>query len=514
MKKAIIYSLVFALVVSSLFVISSADERVYSPSGNWKYFYAGGNKELPVIQETSPTVSVLNSIALGSHWFELPDFYFPSTATCTVYGRISVSCANNYTSGLPRSMGQFQVNNIAADYVYKDGSFYFSATGQFDNYPLAIYWICNQSIGNRVVTLDYVYVEENSFVSIDATSNGESVDLLSPAEAQVVNTGASVDFSGNSFSGQIDKGNVFSVDINVPINQSMLVLSNSSLYMDFDITSGVVVDSVVQTAYGNLNHSLQTSCDFTDFSTNVYSEYSFYTAGTHSNIDDWSLTYNGPYQNGDYVQYRGHMYPDTWTEEEFYGKIVESYSYDTQHSIASSSGAYLHCDLSSLDENVDSIVITLYILGNGNYYNPLVYVSRCGVYLNVADSNLVKNESWFAPVRAFFENGISALISSFNNGWNKLVAVLSPDTDSADDFNDDMATKATELEQISDAMQSVTTPDIDSIDVDVSGIVSPDDISSGSVLLSSSFDNDLVSSMLSLSFIFALVGFVLFGKGG
>lgn len=87
--------------------------------------------------------------------------------------------------------------------------------------------------------------------------------------------------------------------------------------------------------------------------------------------------------------------------EEFYQKVIESYSYDVQHSVVSSSGIIVSADLSSLDPNADSISLTLYLLTNGTNFSPVVSPFQAGVYLNSADLDPSGDTTWIGSVRSF-----------------------------------------------------------------------------------------------------------------
>lgn len=101
---------------------------------------------------------------------------------------------------------------------------------------------------------------------------------------------------------------------------------------------------------------------------------------------------------------------------------------------------------------------------------------------------------------------------SIDSGVDRIVDAILGDTASGDSFQDDVKEEIDELDQAADIMDSVSRPDIDSIDVSMDQYASAADLSVLTAPVSVFFEIDLFKSILIMSILFATVSFVLFGK--
>lgn len=90
--------------------------------------------------------------------------------------------------------------------------------------------------------------------------------------------------------------------------------------------------------------------------------------------------------------------------------------------------------------------------------------------------------------------------------------LLHADRSGSELFEDDIASQATEFEDISETLDSVTKPAIDDIDPSVDDIVSPADVSNYTSILAVFFQNQIFLSVCLMSLTFALVSYTVYGK--
>ena len=148
--------------------------------------------------------------------------------------------------------------------------------------------------------------------------------------------------------------------------------------------------------------------------------------------------------------------------------------------------------------------IELQIIGLSSYDSSgLISIIGCSGYvpLNTIDPLFyhfrtlqVKLEGWFSSL------------------GDRIVNALNGDSSASDQFKDQIDQSNQELEDMSSVMNSFTTPDINSINVDVGAFVSPSDISSLTAPMSLLFESNIVTTCIMISIILATVMFVLYGK--
>lgn len=97
--------------------------------------------------------------------------------------------------------------------------------------------------------------------------------------------------------------------------------------------------------------------------------------------------------------------------------------------------------------------------------------------------------------------------------WGQnILDALTPNTSKSDEMADEMASQATEMDELNQGLESMEKPDVDSIDTDISDIVSDGDITMVSGAFSVVLSDGIIGSMFVLSLLFMLASYVLFGK--
>lgn len=97
------------------------------------------------------------------------------------------------------------------------------------------------------------------------------------------------------------------------------------------------------------------------------------------------------------------------------------------------------------------------------------------------------------------------------NGLDHILAALQY-SEGSSDLKDKVSQSQEDLDEIGDVMASVTKPNPDDVDVDISDIVSNNDLSVSSSMLTHVFDSEYVGSMFIIVAILATVSFVFYGK--
>lgn len=144
--------------------------------------------------------------------------------------------------------------------------------------------------------------------------------------------------------------------------------------------------------------------------------------------------------------------------------------------------------------------------------------------LSLHFSNL---NSWITDQTTAIETAISTQTSSikvalrthFQNldQWietqtDTLVTTIKGDASAGDDFQDDVADKDDELDQMQDVMDSVTRPALDKIDVSVDSYVTQADVTTLTSPLLVFLTGDIFGPIAIMSILMATVGYVLYGK--
>lgn len=135
-------------------------------------------------------------------------------------------------------------------------------------------------------------------------------------------------------------------------------------------------------------------------------------------------------------------------------------------------------------------------------------------------------ESWLSSVQQKFEevkqsirdvkdeisNRYLDLSSKLTYEFNRLIDAIKGDGSQADDFNQDVQDKTDTLETMGDVFDSVTKPSVDDVQVEVSDIVSGDDVSGVTSVVSLILGNSYFLNVFMMAMIMATAGYVLYGK--
>ena len=128
---------------------------------------------------------------------------------------------------------------------------------------------------------------------------------------------------------------------------------------------------------------------------------------------------------------------------------------------------------------------------------------------HIYDQNVIDHEAilgWFSEINLSITNFGSSIVDRLDKLLER------DDTSGSDDFQDDLASQATEMENIDEILDSVTKPSLDDIDTSVDDIVSNDDVSRYTGFLRAILSNSIISSLCLMSLTFAFISFVIFGK--
>lgn len=185
-------------------------------------------------------------------------------------------------------------------------------------------------------------------------------------------------------------------------------------------------------------------------------------------------------------------------------QLPVSYSMTDNSSSGSKSFTILiRLDLRGLDRTNSSLPI-IHIEGQmlPSEYN-LVGVLSCVGGIITDNSN---------PFVVFFSQ-IRIGLTNISNSVNRLYQYISGDNSTADNtFAANVQTKDDELDVLIQDMNAVERPNIDSVQSDVSDLVSGNDIVLASQGLGSLINNDIIFSLFSMSLILCLASYVFFGK--
>lgn len=162
-----------------------------------------------------------------------------------------------------------------------------------------------------------------------------------------------------------------------------------------------------------------------------------------------------------------------------------------------------------------------------NNINPLYYYfrtlqvklegwfSNVGTWISNQTSTLTSSLStWFGNVDTWIKTQTNSITASISSWGQKIVDVLTPDTDAADSVVDKTQQQAEQMDYNNNALQQLQRPDINTgaSSGDISGIVSPSNTIKYTLFLSRIMQAPILSEVIMLSMIFSLAAYVLFGK--
>lgn len=119
---------------------------------------------------------------------------------------------------------------------------------------------------------------------------------------------------------------------------------------------------------------------------------------------------------------------------------------------------------------------------------------------------------YFRDLGIKIQAGFSSVVSKIETWGQNIVDAITGDSSAADQFKDQIDESNKELDDMTAVMNSFTTPDINSINVNVDSFVTPSDISSLTAPMSMLFESNIVVTCIMIAIILGTVMFVLYGK--
>ena len=145
---------------------------------------------------------------------------------------------------------------------------------------------------------------------------------------------------------------------------------------------------------------------------------------------------------------------------------------------------------------------------------------QLGHKLDNINQNITNNVApWLVvignKVRDFYPNFNTYLIDMRSYLYaikDTVLSLLQGEEGAADDFNDQVATDATEFEENMEVIQDVTRPTIEDIDLDVDKEIPEGEVVKVGQLLGIFFRNQYIYIVFFIAFTFSLVSYGIFGK--
>lgn len=119
---------------------------------------------------------------------------------------------------------------------------------------------------------------------------------------------------------------------------------------------------------------------------------------------------------------------------------------------------------------------------------------------------------YFSDLKTNLSGWFRSLNNSIDDWGQAIVDAITGDSSAADEFQQQIDDSNQQLNDMAQVMDSFTTPDIDSIDIDVGAFVTPSDLNSLSVPMSKLFESSIITTCIMISLILGTVMFVFFGK--
>lgn len=120
----------------------------------------------------------------------------------------------------------------------------------------------------------------------------------------------------------------------------------------------------------------------------------------------------------------------------------------------------------------------------------------------------------FNSVGTSLTQSVGWLTETYNTvvaGFNQVIQLLSGEGDSQG-FQDDVDQQGDKLDQMDEALNSVTKPALDRVDTNISGIVSDTDLANTAHVYTYIIDDNIMAPALTMVTILAMMSFALFGK--
>lgn len=154
---------------------------------------------------------------------------------------------------------------------------------------------------------------------------------------------------------------------------------------------------------------------------------------------------------------------------------------------------WLSDGFTSVNTNLSTLIsrVNVFITNVGDWINTVV--SR----INVFNTNV---GNWFTSLKSHLTSLFDSLFDILNSSGDN------------EGFNDDVADQDDRLDEMEGVMDSVTQPDLDSIDTDLTGIVSTSDLDNVASIYTMVIGDGFVGQIMTMVVVMAMMSFVLFGK--
>lgn len=199
--------------------------------------------------------------------------------------------------------------------------------------------------------------------------------------------------------------------------------------------------------------------------------------------------------------------------------ISVSYLNSGLSSVVAAEYVNIRIDLRELDRSSDDDVL-LTLSGLVGYGINLFSILGCQGYVDSSVNPLfyyfkdLKNNlfSLFSSLSSNLGNWFSGLTLSIESLGQNILDAINGDSSVADEFKQQVDESNKELNDMAAVMDSFTTPDVNSINVDVGSYISPTDLSSLTAPMGMLFESNIVTTCIIISIIMGTVMFVLYGK--
>lgn len=171
---------------------------------------------------------------------------------------------------------------------------------------------------------------------------------------------------------------------------------------------------------------------------------------------------------------------------------------------------YITCriDLRGLDKSGDDPYLLVTGIGVSGV-NDFYICSGTGI---VIEQGVSPDVYWYQKLFTAISTGFSNLKTWISNQTSAIVAAITGDTSSGDNFQDDVQEELDELDEAQAVMDSVTKPAVDDINVSVDQYVSETDIQVLATPMAVFFEGAIFSKIIMMSIMLATVSYVLYGK--
>lgn len=173
----------------------------------------------------------------------------------------------------------------------------------------------------------------------------------------------------------------------------------------------------------------------------------------------------------------------------------------------------------NISDNISYLNNNISSLFSGLNTNLTSFFNNLGVQIDNQTNSLITHFQYLWDVIVIWGTNIrdsivtwgSNIVSSVSTWGQNIVSAINPDPDAGEDAKDQGAEKGQAIGNLNDQMNAMAKPDL-SGSGDISGIISPGDLSNYTTFLTTVVNAPYISQVVMLSLILSLAGYVLFGK--